>query len=191
MTARRIDQIWLFGGLALIALLIAGGWFMLISPKYADEAKAQADTQDTTIQLNKAKNGFRALKDETAKLDEYTEQLAEYQAALPVASKTNGIPDFLKQLQTMGTKLDVEVSGYSASAEEDSKDLTTITALPITLNVEGDVERVSKFIKQLQTTQPRAVLIDSGNLAIDDEDRATLSLSLNAYVTSTETEDIS
>ncbi|MEU4424355.1 type 4a pilus biogenesis protein PilO [Actinoplanes sp. NPDC024001] len=191
MTARRIDQIWLFGGLALIALLIAGGWFMLISPQYAAEAKAQTDTEDTTIQLTKAKNGFQALQKETAKLDEYTAQLAEYQAALPVASKTNGIPDFLKQLQSMGVKLDVEVSGYSASAAETSKEVSAVSTLPITLNVEGNVEKVSKFVRQLQTVQPRAVLIDTGNLSVNADDVASLSLSLNAYVTSTETEKIS
>lgn len=191
MTARRIDQIWLYGGLALIVLLIAGSWFMLISPTYAEEAKAIGATEDTTIQLTKAKNSFSALKEETAKLDEYTDQLAGYQAALPVASKTNGIPAFLKQLQTMGTKLNIDVSGYSASAEEASEEVSVVTTLPIALNIEGDVEQVSKFVRQLQTVQPRAVLINTGNLSVSSEGQAALSLSLNAYVTSTETEEVS
>lgn len=190
MSARRIDRIWLFGGLTLIALLVAGCWFMLISPQYADEAKAQTDTEDTRIQLNKAKNGFQALQDETAKLDEYQQELADHQAALPMASKTNGIPEFLKQLQKMGIKLNVDVSGYSASAAEPSEAVPTTTVLPITLNVDGNPKDVSRFVEQLQEVQPRAVQISAVSLA-NDQQGTELTLTLNAYVTSTETEKIS
>lgn len=190
MSARRIDQIWLFGGLALIVLLVAGGWFLLINPKHAETAEVETATQDTEIQLTRAKNSFAALKKEAEKLDEYEAQLAEYQAALPVTSKTNGIPDFLKELQKIGLKLDVDVSGYSASAQEASKEVTSAKVLPITLNVEGaEPENISKFLKQLQNVQPRAVQIDTVSLT-SKEDSVEMTLTLNAYVTSTETAKI-
>ncbi|MEV6299579.1 type 4a pilus biogenesis protein PilO [Actinoplanes sp. NPDC051861] len=190
MSARRIDQFWLFGGLFLVTLLIAASWFFLISPKYADEAKAKANTDETSAQLAKARSSFAALKAETEKLGDYQDQLAEYQAALPVTSKTNGIPDFLKQLQTLGTNLDVEVSGYSASAPSASEKVSTTKILPISLNASGDVENITTFLKQLQTIQPRAVLINTTLLTIG-EDKTELALTLDAYVTSTVTEKVS
>ncbi|MFC7531337.1 type 4a pilus biogenesis protein PilO [Actinoplanes sp. GCM10030250] len=190
MNARRIDQIWLFGGLALVVLLVVAGWFLLISPKYVDEAKAQVNTEETAAQLSKARSSFAGLKAETKKLNEYQNQLKEYQAALPISSKTNGIPAFLKQLQTLGTKMNVEVSGYSASVAVKIESVNTVTELPITLNVDGDVEDITRFVKQLQSTQPRAVMINSATLGSDDNG-TTLSLTLNAYVTSTVTEKVS
>ena len=46
MGMRRIDQIWLAAGLAFIVLLVAGGWFLFISPKFgeADDVNAEAAT---------------------------------------------------------------------------------------------------------------------------------------------------
>jgi Tfp pilus assembly protein PilO len=188
MTARRIDQIWLFGGLALIAIIIATGWFFLISPQYADEAKAQADTGETAAQLAKAKSSFSNLQEETKKLGTYEAELAKFQAALPATSRTQGIPDFLKQLQNIGTALNIEVSGYSASDEQDSDEVPTVKKLPITLTAKGPTTKISQFLAQLQEVQPRAVLIDTAGVTIDDKDVATLTLTLDAFVTSTVTD---
>jgi Tfp pilus assembly protein PilO len=191
MNARRTDQFWLIGGLAVIAVLIAASWFLLINPQYAEEDQTRANTQDTAAQLAKARSGFSALQAETRKLDEYEDQLAEFQDALPVTSRTKGIPEFLKQLQTLGTKLDVEVSGYSASSEIDSKAVPSVKELPITLNIGGTrVENISKFLRQLQNVQPRAVLIKNATLATV-EGTTTVTVTLNAYVTSTVTEKVS
>jgi Tfp pilus assembly protein PilO len=186
MTARRIDQIWLFGGLTLAILLVVGGWLMMIKPQYAARDSVQADTADTAIQLTKEQKKLADLKEQLKQVDDYKATLTTAQRALPYGKTTNKIPEFLKQLQILGSTYHVEVSGYGASAPEQSKDTPTATELPITLNVEGSIERITPFLKHLQSKQPRAVLIDSAKLSGAD-DTWELSLTLRAFITSTET----
>ena len=54
MGALRSDRIWLYGGLALIALLVASGWFLMINPKYAEAAEV-ADCPVGTIRSRVAR----------------------------------------------------------------------------------------------------------------------------------------
>lgn len=189
MTTRRIDQIWLFGGLALAVLLVMGGWFMIIEPQYTARDSVQADTADTVVQLAKEQKKLTELKKQLKEVDDYKATLAAAQKALPYGKTTNKIPEFLKQLQTLGTTYGVDVSGYGASAPEVSDSTPTVSQLPITLNVEGPIEKITKFLKHLQTVQPRAVLIQSAKLNASDPDWE-LSLSLKAFITSTETKTV-
>jgi Tfp pilus assembly protein PilO len=186
MTTRRIDQIWLFGGLALVILLVTGGWLMMIKPQYTARDSVNADTADTLIQLTKEQKKLAELKKQLNQVNDYKATLTTAQRALPYGKTTNKIPEFLKQLQTLGSTYDVEVSGYAASAPEESKDTPTVSQLPITLNIEGSIEKITPFLKHLQTKQPRAVLIESAKLSAGEE-AWELSLTLMAFITSTET----
>jgi Tfp pilus assembly protein PilO len=189
MTARRIDQIWLFGGLALTVLLVAGGWFLLIKPQYVARDSVRTDTEDTAVQLTKEQKRLSELKAELKKIDEYKTDLVSAQQAIPQGTTTNAIPEFLKQLQALGIKYNVEVSGYGAASPEESETNTTVTALPITLNIEGRVEDITRFLKHLQTVQPRAVLIQTISLSVGDL-KWELSLALQTFITSTETKTV-
>ncbi|MEU4624283.1 hypothetical protein AB0G04_30455 [Actinoplanes sp. NPDC023801] len=187
MTARRIDQIWLFGGLALTIMLVAGGWFLLIKPQYTAIDTVHAETADTETQLIKEQKRLAELKAELKKINQYKKTLVTNQQAIPHDNSTNRIPEFLKQLQSLGAKYKVEVSGYSATNEELAKSPSTVTQLPITLSIEGQsVERILNLVKHLQTEQPRALLIETAQLGQDDEGWE-LSLTLKAFITSTKT----
>jgi Tfp pilus assembly protein PilO len=186
MTTRRNDQIWLFGGLALVILLVTGGWFMMIKPQYTARDSVNADTADTLIQLTKEQKKLAELKKQLNQVNDYKATLTTAQRALPYGKTTNKIPEFLKQLQTLGSTYDVEVSGYAASAPEESKETPTVTRLPITLNIEGSIDKITPFLKHLQAKQPRAVLIESAKLAASEQGWE-LSLTLKAFITSTET----
>ncbi|MDI6105321.1 type 4a pilus biogenesis protein PilO [Actinoplanes sp. NEAU-A12] len=189
MTTRRIDQIWLFGGLALAILLVVGGWFMMIKPQYTARDSVQADTADTVIQLAKEQKKLAGLKEQLKKVDEYKATLSTAQKALPYGKTTNKIPEFLKQLQTLGTTYGIEVSGYGASAPEVSETTPTVSQLPITLNIEGRIEKITPFLKHLQSEQPRAVLIESAKLNSGLKGWE-LQISLDAFITSTETRPV-
>jgi Tfp pilus assembly protein PilO len=187
MTVRRIDQIWVFGGLALTILLVVGGWFMMIKPQYTARDSVNADTADTQTQLIKEQKRLSELKAELKKIDEYKETLLTLQQAIPYDDTTKRIPEFLKQLQTLGAKYDVEVSGYGATGEKLSTTTGTVSELPITLNIDGDkVEKILALVKHLQTEQPRALLIETAGLGAGDEGWE-LSLTLKAFITSTKT----
>ena len=186
MNARRIDQLWLFGGLALVIVFVLGGWFMVIGPQYTARDTVDSDIADTEVQLATERKKLAELKADQKKVASYKAALVSAQKALPYGTTTNKIPEFLKQLQTLGAKYEVEVSGYGASAPQVSETVPTVTELPMTLNVEGKVENITRFLKHLQTVQPRAVLIENARLATGDAGW-DLSLSLTAFITSTET----
>ncbi|MBB2947893.1 Tfp pilus assembly protein PilO [Actinoplanes lutulentus] len=190
MTARRIDSIWLIGGLSLIAVLIIASWFILIKPKYAEADGEREQAGTIAAQVSTLKSKYSQQQKRAENLDQYMTELATYQAALPQSSNNNSIPAFLRELQALGTKLDVDVSGYSAAEPETSDDAGTVTELPITLNASGKTTNLSKFLKQLQNTQPRAVLIESASLTIESSTAASVTLALNAFITSSETVDL-
>ena len=190
MNARRIDQIWLFGGLSLILIIITSGWLMLIKPQ-KDEAASQREQAATfTAQVSSVQSKFTAQQKEAKKLDAYMATLATYQAALPVSSNDNDIPSFLRELQALGTRLRVDVSGYSAAEPESSTAAPTVKELPITLNASGKVADLSRFLRQLQNGQPRAVVIETATLNNGTDGTSTVSLSLKAFITTSETLDL-
>ncbi|MEU4158183.1 type 4a pilus biogenesis protein PilO [Actinoplanes sp. NPDC026670] len=189
MTTRRVDQIWLFGGLTLVVLFVVGGWFMMVKPLYNQRDSVQADTAETQTQLITEQKRLTVLKNELKKISQYKADLITAQQALPPHNTTNKIPEFLKQLQTLGLKYDVEVSGYAASGEEPSATTPSVTELPITLNIEGEVDNIVKLVKHLQTEQPRALLIETAKLT-DAGQESKLQLTLSAFITATETVDV-
>ncbi|BCY05885.1 type 4a pilus biogenesis protein PilO [Actinoplanes sp. L3-i22] len=185
MGALRSDRLWLFGGLALTAVLIAAGWFLMIGPKYTEASDVRAQAEDASTQLSTLRTQLSQLKADSANLPDYASLLKKYKNALPT---DDDIPTFLRQLQTMGTNLGLGVNAYTATGRDESKAVTAARELPITLTAEGNVDDISTFIKKLQTTQPRAVLIEStdlkqGNTLGDasDPDPFTLTLTLNAF----------
>jgi Tfp pilus assembly protein PilO len=182
MTARRIDQIWLFGGLALTVLLVAGGWFLMIKPKYADASDVRGQVEDTTAQVATLRKKLADLKADNAKIDTYHDRRDELMKALPTGNKipADDIPAFLTRLQVMGMKLEIDVDAYSATGRDKSEVVSTVDELPITLNAGGPISEISKFMSQLQNTQPRAVLIQGASLKFDG-DNATLTLTLSAF----------
>ncbi|MEU4694317.1 type 4a pilus biogenesis protein PilO [Actinoplanes sp. NPDC023714] len=190
MTARRIDSIWLIGGLSLFAVMIIASWFLLIKPKYAEADGEREQAGTIAAQASSLKSKYSQQQQRAEDLDEYMAKLATYQAALPRSSNNNDIPAFLRELQTLGTKLDVDVSGYSAAEPETSEGSATVSELPITLNASGKTANLSRFLKQLQGTQPRAVLIESASLTVDSGDVASVSLALSAFITASETADL-
>ncbi|BCJ44628.1 hypothetical protein GCM10010168_14410 [Actinoplanes ianthinogenes] len=178
MSGLRSDRVWLFGGLALIVLLVVTGWFLMIKPKYAEASDMRGQVEDTTTQLAQLRKRLADLKADNENLAEYKADKARFENALPTA---DSIPEFLRQLQTLGSTLNVDVSAYTASGRSKSDTVTTVEELPITLNATGSVADISKFVNQLQNTQPRAVLIQSAGLTFVEKDSAELSLTLAAF----------
>jgi|tagenome__1003787_1003787.scaffolds.fasta_scaffold20840116_3 Tfp pilus assembly protein PilO len=182
MSARRVDRIWLFGGIAAVILLVVASWILLISPKNADTAGVQSQTDDATTQLITLKRAVATLKEQNKKLATYTAQLKKNQKALPA---TSGVPDFLRQLQDSGTAVDVEISGLSVGSPEKSTVESAAWELPITLTADGTADNLSRFLVRLQEVQPRAVLVNSVSLTSGSAGSAggmTASVALKAFV---------
>jgi Tfp pilus assembly protein PilO len=171
-------RLWIFGGLVVIIVAVAASWFFAISPKLqeADDTQSQAD--DATIKIVALKKEIAGLKQQAKLQASYQAQRDKSRAALP---ENWDQPAFLRQLQASGTAVDVAVSGMTVGSPVSSKTVPTAVELPITLSAEGTPAALSNFLIRLQNVQPRAVLITSANLAIED-DSTTLGLALTAFV---------
>jgi Tfp pilus assembly protein PilO len=189
MGARNVARVWLIAGAAAIVLLTVASWFLLISPKFTDAADVRAQVDDTQTQLIALRKKIAGLEDQKSRLSSYKAALKANQRALPADS---GVPDFLRQLQGSGEATGVKVSGVSVAPPAQAAGVSGVWQLPITLNAEGNPDKLGEFLNQLQAVQPRAVLVQSANLtqggASDTSGtggaatQPSLSLSLLAYV---------
>jgi Tfp pilus assembly protein PilO len=184
----RIDRIWLLGGAVVTVLLVVASWFLVIQPKYSNTSSIRGQVSDGSVQLAKLKQRLAALDKQRKQLPALEAQLKSYQAALPsTADETS----FLRQLQTSGTAVGVDVSSVTLGTPTQSEALPTIEEVPITLTADGPTAAVSKFLLRLQSTQARAVLVTSVSLtAGTNQDgtpngQLTASIALTAFVSST------
>lgn len=182
MGARHADRIWMIGGVMAAALLLAVGWFLAISPKNAeaeDLGVRQRDTESRMVMLRKRLND---LEDQNTKLEQYKAAFQRNRAALPVDS---GVPDFLRQLQDSGELVDVTVSGVTVNAPV-QVGTQSVYELPITVTADGTAIDLGRFLDQLQQVQPRAVLVESANMANTGQDttaeKLTMTLAMKAFV---------
>lgn len=182
MGSRHTDRIWVVAGVALAAVLLAAGWFFAIGPKNAETDDLRGQTELTETRLTTLRHRLSELKEQKSQLPSFQAQLAKNKAALPTDS---GVPDFLRQLQNSGDAVDVTVSGVSVNSPEQQPG-SAVYALPITVTADGNADNLGKFLNQLQAVQPRAVLIQSANMAtVGDEtqpDQMTVTLTLRAFV---------
>jgi Tfp pilus assembly protein PilO len=188
MGARYADRLWMFAGAAIIVVLTVVGYFLVISPKYAEADEVRAQTETTEVQIAVLRKRIAELAKQKNNLPRYKAALKRNQMALPSDS---GLPDFLRQLQSSGDDVGVDVSGITVSSPGQVESLTTVWALPITLTATGEAEDLGRFLNQLQATQPRAVLVESANLTSQADEAAadgaaepatSISLSLKAFV---------
>jgi Tfp pilus assembly protein PilO len=183
MGTRHADRIWMIGGVALAALLLAAGWFFAISPKNAEADDVRGQSELTETRLITLRHRLAELEEQKSQLAKFQAQLASNKAALPTDS---GVPDFLRQLQNSGDAVAVTVSGVTVNSPELQPGNATIYALPITVTADGTADNLGRFLNQLQAEQPRAVLIESANMAAvgDDTkpDQMTVTVTLKAFV---------
>jgi len=182
MGLRRSDRMWLIGGFLAAALLVTAGWFVLISPKFAQADEVRSQAEGASLQLIKLNKEVAALAALEKKKAAYVTQLRAKQAALPTSYD---VPAFVRQLQDSGNALNVDISGITVGGPAKSGTVTDVVELPITLAAEGSPANLSTFLTKLQTGQPRAVLINSVNLNLDvaatDQAGTTASIALSAF----------
>jgi hypothetical protein len=177
------ERLWLIGGGVGALLMVLVGYFLLISPQRDNTSSVNDQVSIARVQTRVLQNRIDALTAENKNLTKYQADVARVRLALP---STSGLPDFLRTLQSIGnaTLADVTAltvgppadvttlsgrvgavaaappsttSGAGATAEPSS--LPRIYALSITAQISGSVNQLDEFLDQLQSVQPRAVLI--------------------------------
>ena len=185
MTIGRTDKIWVGVGIVGTIGLILLAWNFFISPQTSQTSDLNSQTAAAQQQNTVLENKLSTLRAQNKNLAQYEATLTQDQAALPSAS---GLPDFLRELQAVGASTQVNVSSLNVGAPAAS---TTVPAgvysIAITLNASGAPNQLEAFLDQLQSVQPRAVLISqavlqSGAGATAVAGSATLGLTLSTFV---------
>jgi hypothetical protein len=201
------DRIWILGGVIAALLITAFAWFFVISSQKDQTNSLTSQTELSQTQGLKLRSELSQLKADNVNLPKYQAALATAQLALPSDS---GIPDFLRQLQSVGAATGISITNVAvatpttlagatsaaATADSDSSGTTTpktstttptakaaaVYSVNITLIASGTTEQLNAFIKQLQQVQPRAVLVTSVTEAPGSTGQLALTISMQAFV---------
>jgi hypothetical protein len=170
------ERLWLVAGGLVAFVMILIGYFFFIGPQ-------RSDTDAVDQQVSEANDRNAVLQARVNSLREQNKDIAKYRAAAAQAKlalpDTNGLADFLRTLQSIGSATSTNVvslnvgtpqpvgqvaagssttSGSTASSTP-AAPTAVVFGLPITAQVSGSVSEVNNFLTQLQAVQPRAVLV--------------------------------
>jgi hypothetical protein len=182
MERTQTEKLWLFGTAIVGFVLILIGYFFFIGPQRDQTDQVGNQIATAQIQNDTLQARIVSLNAQNAKLASYQQELKTAQLALPA---TSGMPAFLRTLQSIGNATSTSLSSLSvgqaaplvpvvastptdtSSASPSPTPTTTVTApagpaiyfIPITATATGSSAQLSAFLTQLQSVQPRAVLI--------------------------------
>lgn len=184
MPKSQMERLWVIGAAFGAFILVVIGYLVMISPQR--DQTSQVDAQVATANEQNATLAARisALSAQNKNLSTYENAVKRANAALPA---TSGIPDFLRTLQAIGNATLTNVSSltvgapsaWTAPAAAAPATTTSSSAAPapatstgtpapaapsifvmaVTAQVDGSNAHLSEFLRQLQSVQPRAVLV--------------------------------
>jgi Tfp pilus assembly protein PilO len=191
MLATRTRR-WWAAGLGLSLALVAVSWFLLIQPRRGGAAERDAqvatlNAQAETLQLKTAQ-----LKAQFAHLSTKQAQLKAIKAQLPATADLTTVVNTLETYAgrtgvsldsiTPGTPAVVSGSGTGTAQQP------VLVSIPLTLQVTGDYFESSLFVKSVQASMTRSVLVtrlqlsQGGTAADAGAAKATSTVTANVFV---------
>lgn len=152
----RPDRLWTFGALAGAVVLSALAWFLLIGPQRGETVSVEEQTTAAQGQAVVEQRKLAKLNAEFADKDKYTAELATNLQALPPVAATG---DLLRELQSAGDRAGVSVTSLSAGGPTELKSAPGVASVTITISSTGPLEKLQRFLDQVQRVQPRAMLV--------------------------------
>ncbi|MFI5953674.1 type 4a pilus biogenesis protein PilO [Cryptosporangium sp. NPDC051539] len=178
-------RLWLAGGVVGAVLLLGVGWFLLIRPQTAQTAELRAQTETAQVNADSLRSRLAQVKAQNDDLASYRSKYDTAREALPTTAATS---QFLRDVQSSGTRAGISVDGLVVGSPTQVKGAgTTVYALPISVTAVGTASKLEGFVNQLQRVQPRAVLINTANVAPNESSESLrgsvlLTLGLQAFV---------
>ena len=218
MPKSQMERLWMIGAGFAAFIMILVGYMIFISPQRDQTSQVEAQVATAQQQNGVLAARISSLTAQNKNLATYQKAVAAASAALPSAS---GMPDFLRTLQSIGNATLTNVamltvgvpapfmaqavagsaptSTASPTATPSAQPTSTSTkaaspsiyVLPVTAQVTGPVNQLSEFLRQLQSVQPRAVLISqitetngstSGTTQPGASSAASLQLTMSIFV---------
>ena len=202
---------WIAGGLGGF-LLVLVGWFFLIGPQRSHTSDVEGQVGAARQQNAALQARIDSLREQNAHLPQYQATLHKAQLALPSES---GLSDFLRTLQDIGNSTGTDVQALTVGNPAPIKPVAPVVpgqptssspapapapapaagaavtapaglyGLPISAQVSGTPVALGKFLEQLQSVQPRAVLITKlleGTDASSQTGGTSLQITMQAFV---------
>lgn len=179
MTATRI---WTVGAVALIAAILALGWFLGIAPLLAQKSAADAERANAELQTATQQAQLQIMKADFENLDAILADLEPLATSIPASE---GVERFAAYVSQVAAAHELSVTSYVAaempfggqvvegeaattSTGTGGPALTTaagtVYALPITIGFEGTPEALTDAVHTLQTG-PRLFLVQNVSFA--------------------------
>jgi Tfp pilus assembly protein PilO len=186
MGARHADRLWIIAGMVVIAVLGVATWFLAVSPQRTEAAGLADQTEVSHAQAEELRVRIVKLTADKAGLGMLTKSLNNAKVALPADS---GVPNLLRQLQTMEPAVRVDVSSVAIGDPAQEETVPGVWSVEMNLNATGTLPKLGDFLKQLQSaTKSRAVLVETANFTGNGEVEPgnpgdwTLSFTIKAFV---------
>lgn len=176
-TTTHADRLWILGGAVGAALILALGYFFLISPQYDDTAALDAQAVGEQARVSKLQDRLGELREQNANLAQYKATLAGDKLALPSAPDAH---EFLLQLKDAAANSGSDLTSISVGAAGPSGTGSTY-AIPVAVQASGSSAQLEAFLREIQEKRPRAVLVDSVS-ANADSDAGAISASASLTV---------
>ena len=183
------NRLWIAGTAILVVGVLALGWMLGISPKLA-EAAAADKTRATVDAANLVSlQELAALKEQFEGIEDIRDELDELQKSVPV---DGDIPDFIRQLNTLGATYGVAIDSISTGdatawtppavppldADGNPVDFSVVPAgfaiMPISVSITGGYAQILAFTQALQHGQRLFLSTDLTvtTSTVDDEGNA-------------------
>lgn len=150
---------WTVGAAVVAVVILAAGWFLLISPKRAEVSDLQAQTADQQATNSQTQTQLAVLKQQNKDLPEKQAELAALRTKIPLTSQ---LPTYIREMQDIGDAAGVDLQAMTpaaavnigASGETAEQSLTpgAIAAVNVEMIVTGGYFEITRFVNELEST---------------------------------------
>lgn len=190
-------RLWTFGSVLVIVALLAGTWFVGISPRL-EEASAANETRATVSAQNQVQSvNLVSLKEQFEKIDELRGKLDALRAAVPSDAD---LADLISEVNALANGAGVTVTSMAfadpvayAPAETPSEDPQLLAAvssvspesffaLPVQLSISGSYAQAMAFVHSLQAGERLFLVHDLALSSGTMSNEAAVELSMSGQV---------
>jgi Tfp pilus assembly protein PilO len=153
------------------AVLIAASWFLLIGPRRERAAELRTETVSAQQQNDALRQQIATLKAQLGDLPQRRAELASIKRQLPAKAD---VPRLVRDLRSLATNSGATLTTLSpgdaqyldpgtgqALTAGATGSTSPLVAIPMSVVVSGDYFEAALFVKQVQTTMRRAMLISA------------------------------
>ena len=156
-------------GVLAAVLLAVGFWLLLYSPKADEQAALEAETATLEDQQAQLTSQIAQLREIQAAEAQHQADLTRLEEYIPGETQQ---PRALREFQAAADAAGVEITAVTfgdpatiEDAPETGEPETALAEVPVTMTVDGGYFQVVDMMRRLEVDVPRALLIDSVNIA--------------------------